>query len=131
MDCHANMLLPLEKGNHMLSRREVGIGKCYVKDNVHAVREVIAELYHRKVVYNTYDLRTGKLLCAPQQICSRSQLVRWADREATREESAKLIHDEVTELFEAGENRISMNNPVVESRKFRSMTEARILTPPR
>jgi hypothetical protein len=111
----------------MLSRREVGIGKCYVKDNAHVAREVIAELYHRKVVYNTYDLLTGKLMCA-QQICSRKQLIRWADREATREESAKLIRDEVTEIFAAGEKEIPRKYPVVESRNSHSTMAVRNLT---
>jgi hypothetical protein len=113
----------------MLTRREVGVGKCYVKDNAQIAREVIAEVPHRKVVYNAYDLRTGRLLHTPHQICSRNQLIRWADREATHEESAKLLRNEAMDIFVRDENKIYSGNPVIEKRKSKLMTEVRTVTP--
>lgn len=114
----------------MLTRREVSIGKCYVKDKTNIVREVIAQRYHRKVVYNAYNMQTGKLLRAPHQICSVKQLIRWADREATAEESAKLIRDEAKDIFIDEQHVMQMKDPQVESGKSKSLTEARYLTPP-
>lgn len=114
----------------MLARREVRIGKCYVKDNKHIVREVIAQRYHRKVVYNAYDMQTGKLLRAPHQICSVKQLIRWADREATTEESANLIRDEAKDIFIDKQQILQMEDPPIESSKSKSLTEAQYLTPP-
>lgn len=114
----------------MLTRREVGIGKCYVKDNANVAREVIAELYHRRVVYNSYDLQTGKLLRTPQQICSRKQLIQWADREATAEESAKLLRDEAKDIFVSERNKRKPRDFEIESRRSRSLTESRQLIPP-
>lgn len=114
----------------MLARREVCIGKCYVKDNAHTAREVIARLYRQKVMYNAYDLRTGKLFRAPHQICSVKQLIRWADREATADESAYLIRDEAKDIFIDKQNIMRMDDPPIESSKSRLLTEARYLTPP-
>lgn len=113
----------------MLARREVRIGKCYVKDNTRTVREVIAQLYHRKVVYNAYDLRTGKLFRTPHQICSVKQLIRWADREATLEESAKLKRDEDKDLFVDGQEGKRMGERLIGQGHSRSLTEARYLRP--
>lgn len=109
----------------MLARREVRIGKCYVKENTRTVREVIAELYHRKVVYNAYDLRTGKLFRTPHQICSVKQLIRWADREASLEESAKLKRYEEKDLFVDGQEERRTEGRLIEPGKSRSLTEAR------
>ena len=115
----------------MLSRREVRIGKCYVKDNKRIVREVIAQRYHRKVVYNAYNMQTGRLLREPHQICSVKQLIRWADREATSEESANLIRDEANDIFDDKQHNVQMEDPLIESSKSKSLTQARYLTPPR
>ena len=109
----------------MLTRREVGIGKCFVKDGTQIVREVIAELRHRKVVYYTYDLKTGRLLSKQHQICSRKQLIHWSDREATCEEAARLQRDEAMDIFAMGDNLIYMDDIMVETRKSRSMAEIR------
>ena len=114
----------------MLARREVRIGKCYVKENTHTAREIIARLYRQKVMYNAYDLRTGKLFRAPHQICSVKQLIRWADREATPDESVLLIRDEVEDIFINKQNVMRMDDPPIESSKSRLLTETRFLTPP-
>ena len=114
----------------MLARRDVRIGKCYVKDNTRTVREVVAELYHRRVVYNAYDLQTGRLLRAPLQICSVKQLIHWADREATTDDAAKLMRDEARSIFINDQNEMQIEDPLLESGRSRSLTEARYLTPP-
>lgn len=85
----------------MLNRRDISIGKCYVRERTRVAREVIAVMRHRKVVYNAYDLQSGNLLRRPHQICPKNQLLRWADREAKPEEFAKLKRDDALAIFDA------------------------------
>lgn len=113
----------------MFNKRDVNVGKFYVKDRTHIVREVIALIRHRKVVYNAYDLKTGRLLCTPHQICPRNQLVRWADREARPDESAKLKRDEAMAIFETEEGQTGIDDIPNEARKAYTMTELRHHTP--
>jgi hypothetical protein len=113
----------------MLTRRDVSIGKCYIKDKAQIAREVIAVTHHRKVVYNVYNLRTGKLLSMPHQICPRNQMIRWADREATPEEYAKLERDEAVAIFESKQNQSRMDDALIETTRSQSLTEIRHLTP--
>ena len=95
----------------MLNRRDVNVGKWYVKDKTRIAREVIALVSRRKVVYNAYDLRTGKLVRTPHQICPSKQLVRWADREARPEEFAKIKHDESLAIFGSEEGEMKHQKP--------------------
>ena len=113
----------------MLDRRNISVGKFYVKDKTRIVREVIALIRQRKVVYNAYDLRSGNLLRTPHQICPKKQLARWADREAEPEEFAKLKRDEAMALFEVEDGETKMDDVSIEATKARSMTESRHLTP--
>lgn len=113
----------------MLTRRDVSIGKCYIKDKAQIAREVIAVTHHRKVVYNVYDLRTGKLLSMPHQICPRNQMIRWADREATPEEYAKLERDETMAIFESKQKESRSDDRLIETTRARSITGIRYLTP--
>ena len=113
----------------MLTRRDVGIGKCYIKDKAQTAREVIAVIPHRKVVYNAYDLQTGKLIHTPHQICPRNQMIRWADREATPEEYAMLERNGAAAVFESEQNESRRKNAVNETTKARSWTGIRRFTP--
>ena len=74
----------------MLNSHVIGVGKSYVNESKAEVREVVEEVDHRRIKYNAFDLNTGKLIPAPYQVCHKSQLSRWADREARSQEIAKL-----------------------------------------
>ncbi|NJC94729.1 MAG: hypothetical protein C3F07_14510 [Anaerolineales bacterium] len=113
----------------MLNRRDVSVGKYYVNDRDHTVREVITVMHHNKVVYNAYDLRSGNLLRAPAQICHKARMIRWADREARPEEVAKLKRDEATAVFEHGEQGFKIEDVIPETNKAHAQTELRNLTP--
>ena len=54
------------------------------------VREVVEEIDGRRIKFNAFDLDTGKLLPAPNQVGHKNQLMRWADREARRHEIARV-----------------------------------------
>lgn len=113
----------------MLTRRDVSIGKCYVKENEEIGREVVDVVNRQIVKYNTYDLRTGRLLRQPHQTCLKSQLIRWADREATDEEYARLQLNEAQEIFSTKENEIQPDQNTSEIIKSQLLTEIRHLTP--
>lgn len=113
----------------MLTRREVSIGKCYVNEKENIAREVVDVVNRQMVKYNIYNLRTGRLLRQPHQTCLQSQMVRWADREATDEEYAKLQLDEAKEIFRSQENEIQPDQNTSEIIKSQSLTEIRHLTP--
>lgn len=81
----------------MLPRRELTVGKGYVNEEMWLVREVI-EVGHKTVKYNTYHLSTGQLCGAPHE-CRKNRFIRWADREATEEETENLQHTEVDALY--------------------------------
>jgi hypothetical protein len=113
----------------MLTRRDVGIGKCYVNEKEHIAREVVDVIDHRIVKYNTYNLKTGKLLLQPHQTCPKSQMIRWADREATDIECSKLQLNEAKEIFSSKANEIQPDRITGEIVKSQSLTEIRHLTP--
>lgn len=113
----------------MLTRRDVSIGKCYVKEKEDIAREVVDVVNRQIVKYNTYNLKTGRLLRQPHQTCLKSQIVRWADREATDEEYSKLQLDEAKEIFRSQENEIQPDQNTSEIIKSQSLTEIRYLTP--
>ena len=74
----------------MLKSHAIVVGKSYVNERTAQVREVIEEVDDRRVKYNAFDLNTGKLIPAPYQICHKSQLSRWADREARPREISRF-----------------------------------------
>lgn len=74
----------------MLSKRSVTVGKCYVNERAGLIREVVEEIDRYRIKYNEYNLQTGQLIPAPFQVCHKSQMERWADREARDLEIARL-----------------------------------------
>ena len=75
----------------MLNKRNIKVGRSYVNEDVHIAREVVEEIEHRKIKYNAFDLTDGQLIPAVQQICKKSELAHWADREANPDEIS-IIH---------------------------------------
>ena len=73
-----------------MNRDQIVVGKSYVNDGASIVREVVEEVDARRVKFNAFELRTGKLIPARRQVCRRSQLARWADREASQRETARI-----------------------------------------
>lgn len=84
----------------MLTRRDIAVGKCYVKERTRMAREVIEEVDRHKVKYNAFDLSTGHLLGLPFQVCFKSQIAYWADREAKPAEIARLHPYQPASRFE-------------------------------
>ncbi len=74
----------------MLKDFEIRVGKSYVNERARVAREVVEEVDDRKVKFNAFDLITGQLVSAPFQICFKSQISRWADREANLTEISRF-----------------------------------------
>ncbi len=74
----------------MLKDFEIRVGKSYVNERARMAREVVEEVDDHKVKYNAFDLITGQLISAPFQICFKSQISRWADREANLTEISRF-----------------------------------------
>ncbi len=82
----------------MLARRQIQVGKCYVNENNRSAREIVS-MDRQTVVYSHYDLDSGRLCGSPNQSCNRSEILHWADREATRREAGSLKRHERESLF--------------------------------
>lgn len=82
----------------MLARREITTGTCYVNDEDKLLREAL-QVRHNRVICNVYDLATGKLHGAPQVEIGKAEFIRWANREATDEESSRLQREEAQGLY--------------------------------
>lgn len=74
----------------MLKTDSVRAGHAYVHEKLGAIREVVEEIDRLRVKFNEFDLRTGELIPAPFRIAYRSQLARWAEREAMTFEVGRL-----------------------------------------
>ncbi len=74
----------------MLNAKSIKVGQAYVNERTGAIREVVEEMDRLRIKYNEFDLQTGELIPAPFQVIYRSQLARWADREARAFEMARL-----------------------------------------
>ncbi len=70
---------------------QIAVGKGYVQEKAGLIREVIAELDSNHVRFNTFDLVTGQLAPERRQVCRKSALVMWADREA-RPREMQMVH---------------------------------------
>ena len=103
----------------MLARREITAGRCYVDDAGKLAREVL-RVQHQTVTYNQYDLTTGKLRGAPHGEIGRSELIRWASREATDEECSHLQRAEVRDLFRASKIGVIAGCHVTQGKVTRS-----------
>jgi hypothetical protein len=84
----------------MLNKNNILVGRSYVNKGARIAREVVEELDGRKVKYNAFDLAAGRPTPVVSQICRKSELARWADREANPEELAKIHPFEQLPWFE-------------------------------
>ena len=84
----------------MLKKQNIAVGRSYVNEGAKIAREVVEELDGRKVKYNAYDLVEGNSTPRLSQICRKSELARWADREANPAEISKIHPFEQLPWFE-------------------------------
>lgn len=70
-----------------ISIRDVQPNRFFVRS--YAVREIIADL-GEEVKYRTYLLETGEPISSLPALCSKRQIFRWAEREATNEEISRM-----------------------------------------
>jgi hypothetical protein len=79
----------------------IAVGKSYVNESARVIREVVAEICSLRVQVRTFELVTGRLIPARRQVCRKTQLARWADRETSIDEK-KRVHpfDAATGLYE-------------------------------
>ncbi len=74
----------------MLKMQNIAVGRSYVNEGVKIAREVVEEVDQRKIKYNAFDLKDGSLIPVAMQVCRKSDMAHWADREATPDEIAKI-----------------------------------------
>ncbi len=87
----------------MLKRREVIVGRYYVNESEQVARAIVEEAGRRSIKYTAYDLTTGRPIGAPNRVCPKAEIVRWADREALDAEVAGLRRREAEGPFAAEE----------------------------
>ncbi len=73
----------------MLKDRIV-VGKAYVNERAHVLREVVEEVDDQRVKFNAFDLRTGRLLPSRHRTCDKRDMASWAEREAHPHETARV-----------------------------------------
>ena len=71
-----------------MTANEVGVGKFYVNERLGLIREIVAD-DDRYVSWQAYDLKSGQV-ATRHGLCSKYQIIQWADREASPEEIAGL-----------------------------------------
>ncbi len=71
-------------------KEQIAVGKAYVNEEAGIIREVVEEVDTRHVKANTFELASGKLVPTRHNIWHRSHLARWANRETTPPESARI-----------------------------------------
>jgi hypothetical protein len=71
-------------------QRDLVVGRAYVNEEACVVRELVEELDERRVRFNAFDLETGKLLPSRHQVSDKGKLARWANREASASELARI-----------------------------------------
>lgn len=102
----------------MLKRRKLTIGRSYVNEDEGVVREVTDQPDRWSVEYAVYDLRSGRLRGPIHEIVKKNLFLDWADREASREEAARLQRDELQALFRVHQKACSLidnrNTPINE-----------------
>lgn len=69
---------------------QIVVGRSYVNEDAGIMREVVEDVDGRRVKLNTFYLATGKLVPTRHKVWHKSELARWADREASPSESAQV-----------------------------------------
>lgn len=68
----------------------VKVGHSYVNERTGAIREIVEEVDRWRVKYDEYALDSGQLMPAAFRVGYKSQLGRWAEREARAFEVERL-----------------------------------------
>ncbi len=89
----------------MLNKQNITVGRMYVNEDAHIAREVVEEINHCKVKYNAFDLTKGRLILGVMQVCRKSDLAHWANREANPGEISKIHPFDPQPWFEEVPNR--------------------------
>ncbi len=84
-----------------MRKQNITVGRSYVNERAQIAREVVEEVDQRKIKYNAFDLKNREAIPVVMQICRKSALALWADREANPEEIAKIHPFEQLPWFEA------------------------------
>ena len=79
-----------------ISIDRVRTGNFFVNDKKHLVREITGERLDGNVYWRSYDLDDGRAT-GDSLICSVGHILRWANREATPEEVARMQRDDARE----------------------------------
>jgi len=72
-----------------MKTQNITIGSCYVSERKNLLREVVGETRIGGIHWRSYYLGSGTPT-GDSAACSQTQMLKWADREATPEEVAKL-----------------------------------------
>ena len=83
----------------MLQNQAVKAGQCYVNISGKVAREVL-EADEDTVKFYTHHLDTGSSCGSPSE-CLKDDFLRWADREATSAELARVQAHELNDPFSA------------------------------
>jgi len=89
-----------ERSLLVLRKQIIAVGRSYVNESVNIAREVVEEVDQHKIKYNAFDLKDGGLIPSAMQVCRKSDMAHWADREATPDEIAKIHPFEKLPWFE-------------------------------
>ena len=84
-----------------MRKQNIAVDRSYVNEKEQIAREVVEEIDQRKVKYNAFDLKDGRLTPAVRQTCRKSDMAHWADREANLDEIVKMHPFEQLPWFEA------------------------------
>jgi len=80
-----------------ISVQDVRVGKLFVKD--WGVREITADFGY-EVRYRSYDLNSGEPFPGRPGLCSREHITRWAQRECTPKEAARMQREKGRDIEE-------------------------------
>ena len=79
----------------MIDFNRIQVGRCFVSEKKGLIREITGETADGMVHWRSYVLGNGRST-GDELICSKDHICRWADREATEEETATLERDAPT-----------------------------------
>jgi len=85
------------KNDMKIAVQDVQVGKLFVKD--WTVREITADFGY-EVRYRSYDLNSGAPVPDRPGLCSREHITRWAQRECTPKEAARMQREKGREAEE-------------------------------
>lgn len=74
----------------MLSGESIRVGMAYLNERDGRIRELIEEVDRFRVRINEFDLRSGRLVPPSLRTADKRPLIRWANREATLIELARI-----------------------------------------